>query len=66
MPLYEYRCKSCGKKHEEHATIDRRDRDGVECPHCGATGCVRELSIAAVLGGGAYGPKSSSLPPVPS
>ena len=33
MPVYEYRCKSCGKTHEiEHGFNDRRP---TECPSCG-------------------------------
>jgi putative FmdB family regulatory protein len=33
MPVYEYRCKSCGKTHEiEHGFHDKRP---TECPSCG-------------------------------
>lgn len=33
MPVYEYRCKSCGKTHEiEHGFHDKRPS---ECPSCG-------------------------------
>ena len=33
MPVYEYRCKSCGKTHEvEHGFNDKRP---TECPSCG-------------------------------
>ena len=33
MPVYEYRCKSCGKTHEiEHGFHDQRP---TECPACG-------------------------------
>ena len=33
MPVYEYRCKSCGKTHEiEHGFNDKRP---TECPTCG-------------------------------
>ncbi len=33
MPVYEYRCKSCGKTHEiEHGFHDQRP---TECPSCG-------------------------------
>ena len=35
MPVYEYRCKSCGKTHEiEHGFHDSRP---TECPSCGGT-----------------------------
>jgi putative FmdB family regulatory protein len=35
MPVYEYRCKSCGKTHEiEHGFHDERP---TECPSCGGT-----------------------------
>ena len=33
MPVYEYRCRSCGKTHEiEHGFHDKRP---TECPSCG-------------------------------
>lgn len=33
MPVYEYRCKSCGRTHEiEHGFNDKRP---TECPSCG-------------------------------
>ena len=33
MPVYEYRCKSCGKTHEiQHGFNDKRPTD---CPSCG-------------------------------
>ncbi|HEY7993123.1 MAG TPA: FmdB family zinc ribbon protein [Candidatus Eremiobacteraceae bacterium] len=33
MPVYEYRCKSCGKTHEvQHGFNDKRP---TECPSCG-------------------------------
>lgn len=33
MPLYEYRCPSCGNKFEEKKPINKR-RDA-KCPNCG-------------------------------
>ncbi|MBU4175814.1 MAG: zinc ribbon domain-containing protein [Actinobacteria bacterium] len=31
MPIYEYRCKGCGKRFEKLV----RGSDDVSCPHCG-------------------------------
>ncbi|MCX8072443.1 MAG: zinc ribbon domain-containing protein [Candidatus Binatia bacterium] len=46
MPLFEYRCQSCGKTFEE--LVSGRERDGVACRHCGSARVDRLLSTFAV------------------
>lgn len=50
MPMYEFRCRSCGQVFEE---LCRHDENGeaLTCPHCGTTGQGRRLiSVFAAHG----------------
>ena len=50
MPLYEYRCDTCGKRFE----VLQRMGDGAEglaCPACGSEAIARQLSTFAAAGG---------------
>lgn len=65
MPVYEYRCKSCGKTHEiEHGFNDKRP---TECPSCGGQ-LVRVFHPIGVVFKGSgfhktdYGGSSSRAP----
>jgi putative FmdB family regulatory protein len=49
MPLYEYRCESCGKRFEE-LVLSSRDR--VPCPDCGSDEVEREFSLFASAASG--------------
>ena len=44
MPLYEYRCESCGKRFEE-LVINSSQK--VACPDCESDDVEREFSIVA-------------------
>ena len=47
MPIYEYRCKSCGTTHEiEHGFNDDRP---TKCPACGADQLVRVFHPVGVV-----------------
>jgi len=60
MPVYDYKCDSCGVVHEARVSISERDRDDIACPACGAKGSRRLLSAPAVTGMGAM-----AEPPMP-
>ena len=49
MPLYEYRCESCGKRFEE---LVMNSRVKVSCPDCESDDVVREISL---FSGSAFG-----------
>ena len=49
MPLYEYRCRKCGKTFEMLRRMQDADRD-VECPECRSDEIERLLSIFAAGG----------------
>ncbi len=51
MPLYEYRCESCGEPFSQWRAIDERDT-GLVCPLCTATNVVRLLSSFAAYSHG--------------
>ena len=53
MPIYEYRCESCGEEYEEITRRGTADED-VECPECGAHESHRVLSAFTVSSGSAY------------
>jgi putative FmdB family regulatory protein len=44
VPLYEYRCSSCGSCFELDCEPDERDAQA-KCPHCGAVD-VREMTTS--------------------
>jgi putative FmdB family regulatory protein len=48
MPIFEYRCASCGRHFE--ALQSRADEPSPSCPHCGAESAERQLSTFAVVG----------------
>ena len=54
MPIYEYRCQSCG---EETEVLQRLSDDPlVDCPRCGEAAMKKKVSAAAfrLKGGGWY------------
>jgi putative FmdB family regulatory protein len=52
MPLYEYRCRQCGKVYEQIRRMADADRD-LECPECRSREVERLLSSFATSTGGA-------------
>jgi putative FmdB family regulatory protein len=54
MPLYEYRCKSCGKKEEQLEGFDAPTEH--DCPECGKPLAMhREVSLTSfTLAGGGW------------
>jgi putative FmdB family regulatory protein len=57
MPLYEYRCRVCGKTFELLRRMQDADRD-LECPDCRSREVDRQISSFAT-GGGCGAPGSS-------
>jgi putative FmdB family regulatory protein len=62
MPLYEYRCDSCGEKEEKLEGFSAPTEHG--CEHCGAeAGMKRQISLAAFnLAGGGWHSQGYSGP----
>ena len=50
MPLYEYRCRSCGHRFEQLQRLGEGS-EGVECPRCGEREAERQLSTFAAAAG---------------
>jgi putative FmdB family regulatory protein len=46
MPIYEYRCRACGKEFE---VMQRMDAPAPPCRHCGAAGTRRKISPAGFV-----------------
>ena len=46
MPIYEYRCQSCGKVYEQIRRASEADRD-LECPECQSKRIERLISSFA-------------------
>ncbi len=57
MPLYEYRCRVCGKTFEQLRRMQDADRE-LECPECRSHQIERQLSTFAT--GGCSGVPSGS------
>ncbi|HZT37108.1 MAG TPA: zinc ribbon domain-containing protein [Bryobacteraceae bacterium] len=51
MPLYEYRCETCGNVYEQIRRISDADRD-LECPDCKSANVKRLLSVFATSSAG--------------
>jgi putative FmdB family regulatory protein len=51
MPIYEYRCESCGKTFEKIRRMSDADRDA-ECPDCKSQAAKRVVSGFAMSGCG--------------
>lgn len=49
MPLYEYRCRKCGKAFEMLRRLKDADSD-LECPKCGSAEVERQFSTFAAGG----------------
>jgi len=57
MPIYEYRCRTCGKTFEMLRTIQAADGD-LECPGCRSSEVERQLSTFASGGCGGAGSRN--------
>jgi putative FmdB family regulatory protein len=51
MPMYEYRCQTCGKSFELLRRMQDAD-SGAKCPDCDSEECERLLSTFATSGCG--------------
>lgn len=56
MPIYEYKCETCGKIFEKFQKINER-QDSIKCPVCGSNETKRILSCFSYTGD--YGSSSS-------
>jgi putative FmdB family regulatory protein len=56
VPLYEYRCATCGSRFEVLRRVGQ-GAEGLACPECGTTDVEKEFSTFAgsVSGGGSLG-----------
>ena len=45
MPVYEYKCKSCGEKFELYRYSTEIEADKIACPKCGTDNLERVISI---------------------
>lgn len=61
MPLYEYSCP-CGARFEKLVPFADADSPSLSCPCCGAAGCRRLLSSAALLGRASPPPGRDAAP----
>jgi putative FmdB family regulatory protein len=70
MPVYEYRCESCGERFDKLVRSIHREPPEVHCPACQGTGVVRLISAPVVhsgsegSGGGAAEETPAPKPPV--
>ena len=70
MPVYEYRCESCGERFDKLVRSIHQAPSEVSCPACEETEVVRLISAPVVhaggegAGGGADEEAPASKPPV--
>lgn len=53
MPIFEYRCDTCGHEFEELESVADRDKPR-KCPECGKKGVERVISVFAAKVGGSH------------
>jgi len=58
MPIYEYRCRGCGKDFEKY--LPRTSGD-VACPTCDSGDVMRKLSVFGMKSDGALVPSGSAM-----
>ena len=58
MPIYEFRCRECGRKYEILCRVGE-DGAGLTCPACGQVGAKRCQSAFSARAAGANGAASS-------
>jgi len=61
MPIYEYRCPSCGRLFERFERVARENATA-RCPDCGGDDARRVPSRFASASSAAPGPRASSCP----
>ena len=55
MPLYEYRCSTCGRRFEVLRRVSQGS-EGIACPECGQANVEKQFStFAGSISGGAGG-----------
>jgi putative FmdB family regulatory protein len=54
MPIYEYRCETCGHCFEK-LLFAGDEESGLKCPACGALEVRKQVSCVGVLGGAGRG-----------
>ena len=57
MPVYEYRCRGCGKDFEKYLP---RTSSGVACPTCDSADVTRKLSIFGMKSDGSLLPSGAT------
>jgi putative FmdB family regulatory protein len=60
MPIYEYRCQSCGHVYEEFVRFG--DDPELKCPECGGLEASKVVSLFGSAGSGATSGTSASAP----
>ena len=63
MPMYEYKCNSCGEIFEELVPVSKRDASERCCPKCGSKDVKRNIShVAPAQVDGGKSTESSTCP----
>jgi putative FmdB family regulatory protein len=57
MPIYEYRCRGCGKDFEKYLA---RTSAAVACPMCDSADVMRKLSVFGMKSDGALVPSGAA------
>ena len=65
MPVYEYRCESCGEHFEKLVRSMLQEPPEVHCPACQGAEVVRLISAPAVHSGGDGGGGKAEEAPTP-
>ena len=61
MPIFEYKCKKCGKQFEEFVFTAKESDSDIECPSCGTNNPKRLISAPSINCGDS--PNDGCCPP---
>ncbi len=62
MPIYEYRCTSCGETFDKFVRSMNSQHE-VECPKCGSKECKKSISLFGTSSSGASASSAASCAP---
>lgn len=65
MPVYEYKCESCGERFDKLVRSIHQDPPEVHCPACQGTEVVRLISAPVVHSGAQDGGGAAEETPAP-
>ena len=62
MPMYDYKCCSCGEKFEELVISSEINDKEITCPYCNENDALRQLSAPVIAASSPFEPATYEKP----